>query len=102
MREEEEEVCRDSRVGIWMRSAGYFSTGNGLESLLTLFPLPPFHLPHTSHPTMSLVRKGSLWTLFMLTGLAIAHGGHENVPEGSAVSDDPIVRVVSGAWCYPR
>lgn len=38
----------------------------------------------------------------MLLGLAIAHGGHENVPEGSAVSDDPIVRVVSGAWCNPR
>lgn len=46
---------------------------------------------------MSLLRQGSLWALFMLVGLATAHGGHENVPEGSAVSDDPIVR----AWSDP-
>lgn len=51
---------------------------------------------------MSLQLKGSLWTLCVLVAVAAAHGGHENVPEGSAVSEDPIVRVVfvefTGTW----
>lgn len=39
--------------------------------------------------------KGPVWALFMLVAVVAAHGGHENVPEGSAVSEDPIVRAVS-------
>lgn len=38
---------------------------------------------------------GVLPALFLLFAPAVlAHGGHESVPEGSATSDDPIVRVV--------
>lgn len=36
-------------------------------------------------------RLYSLWTFALLAGLAAAHGGHENVPEGEAVSVDPLV-----------
>lgn len=48
---------------------------------------------------MHLLRHGSLWAL-MFVGLAVAHGGHENVPEGSAASGDPIVRVLT--WTRPE
>lgn len=41
---------------------------------------------------MTLSRQGSLWGLVLLAGLALAHGGHEAVPEGEAVSLEPIVR----------
>jgi hypothetical protein len=33
----------------------------------------------------------SMWTLFLLFGAAVAHGGHEAVPQGESVSKDPIV-----------
>lgn len=33
-----------------------------------------------------------LAALFFLVPSVLAHGGHEQVPEGSAVSEDPIVR----------
>lgn len=33
-----------------------------------------------------------LAALFFLVPSILAHGGHEQVPEGSAVSEDPIVR----------
>lgn len=36
----------------------------------------------------------------LLASSAVAHGGHESVPEGAAVSKDPIVSVVSFALCY--
>lgn len=36
----------------------------------------------------------------MFVGLAVAHGDHEHVPEGSAVSEDPIVRVLT--WICPE
>ncbi|KAJ6013002.1 hypothetical protein N7499_012396 [Penicillium canescens] len=32
----------------------------------------------------------SMWTLFLLFGAAVAHGGHEAVPQGESVSKDPI------------
>ena len=41
---------------------------------------------------MTLLRQGSLWGLALLAGLALAHGGHEAVPEGEAISLEPIVR----------
>lgn len=34
---------------------------------------------------------GSLWTVFLLIAPALAHGGHEAVPEGESISLDPIV-----------
>ncbi|KAJ5232035.1 Protein YTP1 [Penicillium chermesinum] len=39
---------------------------------------------------MNLRSQGSLWTLFILAGLAAAHGGHEMVPEGEAISLEPL------------
>ncbi|KAJ5584030.1 Protein YTP1 [Penicillium hispanicum] len=41
---------------------------------------------------MDFRRLWSLGALFLLAGLAAAHGGHESVPEGETVSEDPIVR----------
>lgn len=41
---------------------------------------------------MTLLRQGSLWGLVLLAGLALAHGGHEAVPEGEPISLEPIVR----------
>lgn len=43
--------------------------------------------------------RGVLIALLLASSVA-AHGGHESVPEGSAVSKDPIVSVVSFALCY--
>lgn len=40
---------------------------------------------------MEFSKQRSLWALFLIIGVATAHGGHENVPEGEAVSLDPIV-----------
>ena len=40
---------------------------------------------------MDFLKQRSLWALFLIIGLVSAHGGHENVPEGEAVSLDPIV-----------
>jgi hypothetical protein len=45
---------------------------------------------------MTLLRQGSLWGLVLLAGLALAHGGHEAVPEGEAISLEPIVRGLFG------
>lgn len=64
---------------------------------LSLFKLPSqptfSSLPWTYPPTtMTLLRPGSLWGLVLLAGLALAHGGHEAVPEGEAISLEPIVR----------
>lgn len=42
---------------------------------------------------MNLRLQGLLWTFSILAGLAAAHGGHENVPEGEAVSVEPLVRL---------
>ncbi|KAJ5080958.1 hypothetical protein N7456_013668 [Penicillium angulare] len=39
---------------------------------------------------MDFLKQRSLWALFLIFGLATAHGGHENVPEGESVSLDPI------------
>ncbi|KAJ5722828.1 Protein YTP1 [Penicillium malachiteum] len=39
---------------------------------------------------MDIVRTRSLWALFLIIGLVTAHGDHENVPEGEAISEDPI------------
>ncbi|OOQ87641.1 integral membrane protein [Penicillium brasilianum] len=39
---------------------------------------------------MTLLRQGSLWGLVLLAGLALAHGGHEAVPEGEPISLEPI------------
>ncbi|KAJ5645599.1 Protein YTP1 [Penicillium longicatenatum] len=39
---------------------------------------------------MDLLKQRSLWALFLVIGLVTAHGGHENVPEGETVSQDPI------------
>jgi hypothetical protein len=41
---------------------------------------------------MTFLRQGSLWGLVLLAGLALAHGGHEAVPEGEPISLEPIVR----------
>ena len=41
---------------------------------------------------MDFRQYGPLVGIFLFTGLVTAHGGHESVPEGSAVSLDPIVR----------
>jgi hypothetical protein len=43
---------------------------------------------------MAYLRQ-SLWTVFGLVALAFAHGGHEAVPEGESISQDPIVRGTS-------
>lgn len=43
---------------------------------------------------MDFSRNRSLWALFSLVGLAAAHGGHENVPEGEPISLEPLVRVL--------
>ena len=40
---------------------------------------------------MAYLRQ-SLWTVFVLVAAALAHGGHEAVPEGESISQDPIVR----------
>jgi hypothetical protein len=40
---------------------------------------------------MAFLRQ-SIWTLFVLAALALAHGGHDAVPEGESISKDPIVR----------
>lgn len=40
---------------------------------------------------MAYLRQ-SLWTVFVLVASALAHGGHEAVPEGESISKDPIVR----------
>lgn len=40
---------------------------------------------------MAYLRQ-SLWTVFVLIAAALAHGGHEAVPEGESISQDPIVR----------
>jgi hypothetical protein len=63
----------------------------------------PFYIPSqptflsSHHPTiMTLLRQGSLWGLVLLAGLALAHGGHEAVPEGEAISLEPIVRGLFG------
>lgn len=42
--------------------------------------------------------RGALVAL-LLASSVVAHGGHESVPEGAAVSKDPIVRDVS---CRPH
>ncbi|KAJ6021580.1 Protein YTP1 [Penicillium herquei] len=39
---------------------------------------------------MDLFKTRSLWALFLIIGLVTAHGGHENVPEGETISEDPI------------
>jgi hypothetical protein len=39
---------------------------------------------------MAYLRQ-SLWTLSVLVASALAHGGHEAVPEGESISQDPIV-----------
>lgn len=36
-----------------------------------------------------------LVSAFLLAGQASAHGGHEDVPEGEAISGDPIVSLLS-------
>jgi hypothetical protein len=41
---------------------------------------------------MTLSRQGVLWGLVLLAGLALAHGGHEAVPDGEPISLEPIVR----------
>jgi hypothetical protein len=45
---------------------------------------------------MTLSRQGVLWGLVLLAGLALAHGGHEAVPEGEAITLEPIVRGLLG------
>ncbi|KAJ5728065.1 Protein YTP1 [Penicillium malachiteum] len=39
---------------------------------------------------MDIIKTRSLWALFLIIGLVTAHGDHENVPEGEAISEDPI------------
>ncbi|KAJ6010454.1 Protein YTP1 [Penicillium sp. IBT 35674x] len=39
---------------------------------------------------MDFLKQRSLWALFLVIGLVTAHGGHENVPEGETISQDPI------------
>ncbi|KAJ5641514.1 Protein YTP1 [Penicillium lividum] len=39
---------------------------------------------------MDFLKQRSLWALFLVIGLATAHGDHENVPEGETISEDPI------------
>lgn len=41
--------------------------------------------------TMSRFGPQGLLAALLLASPALAHGGHESVPEGAAVSDDPIV-----------
>lgn len=79
----------------------YGTSGLAEDRRRLMTPARHFSLPlllpssHRFPSTMSTQLKGSLWALFTLVAVAAAHGGHENVPEGSAVSEDPIVRVVS-------
>lgn len=40
---------------------------------------------------MDFLKRRSLWALFLVIGLVTAHGGHESVPEGETISQDPIV-----------
>ncbi|KAJ5736531.1 Protein YTP1 [Penicillium malachiteum] len=39
---------------------------------------------------MDIIKTRSLCALFIIIGLVIAHGDHGNVPEGEAISEDPI------------
>jgi hypothetical protein len=43
--------------------------------------------------------QGAL-TALLLASSVVAHGGHEGIPDAAAVSEDPIVRVVSFALYY--
>ena len=62
--------------------------------LLCHLPPPPSTILMMAISTLT-PPGGVLPALFLLFApAALAHGGHENVPEGSATSDDPIVRVV--------
>ncbi|KAJ5953479.1 Protein YTP1 [Penicillium verhagenii] len=39
---------------------------------------------------MDFLKQRSIWALFLVLGLASAHGDHENVPAGETISQDPI------------
>lgn len=44
---------------------------------------------------MDFPRNSPLWALLLFASLAAAHGGHENVPDGAAISVEPLVRSAS-------
>lgn len=79
-----------------IRLLSLFQDARPFNSPSSNFPHSPptfSSLPWTYTPTtMTLLRPGSLWGLVLLAGLALAHGGHEAVPEGEAISLEPIVR----------
>lgn len=70
-------------------------TSSVLSFLLLCHPPPPPSTILTMAISTLTPPGGVLPALFLLFAPAVlAHGGHESVPEGSATSDDPIVRVV--------
>jgi hypothetical protein len=49
---------------------------------------------------MGILDLRGVLVALLLASSVVAHGGHESVPEGAAVSKDPIVSVVAFAHCY--
>lgn len=65
------------------------------------FPVSFPPLLSLNHHTMQS-RSVPLWAALLFVSVVSAHGGHEQVPEGSATSLEPLVRVLFCRLGCPR